>query len=562
MRTPWFSLTLLGLVATTSVHAQLVVGPTAQQVLDAALDALGGTGPISQLTGITFHAPRIYRSRSLMQSYQLMRADTSVMTSGSQNISYKFDVEDFQQRIDRHATPSNSWSWGSPDLKPVDFSLVVHGGADGFACYVNGNNMIHLPENATFGYTDAAFAHNLVTEARMLSPHLIYRMRNTTSVSVSNEEINGVYFRAVQDIQHGITVIMDSKSNMPYIVRTIESHPIYGNTTKDLYLSNYKEVEGIKFPHFIQTIYNSTTQRLSAVLEDFLIEEITLNPDFPAGYFDGIPENQSLGPKTSPAKSSIFANGLVTDYSSSMLGSGVAPQPLKVVRTENSVRGLSQVHWLVLNDRDDLGFKMVIIEFEKEVILCDSPPGWSDTIMKWVSDNLKKPITFVAPSHHHRDHSGGVPDFVKAGVKLIIPEIAVKYWSSVPGAEFVTFDETHPYMHNDDKIAAWFNWEDQPSHASDWTYVVVTERCASADSPVVAFEADSWEAGLDAELSSQSQMRQWLDQIVSDGLPRHTIVFPSHGKITPLEQLLEITAYPYPNFDVTNWRDGAAICGK
>lgn len=78
-------------------------------------------------------------------------------------------------------------------------------------------------------------------------------------------------------------------------------------------------------------------------------------------------------------------------------------------------------------------------------------------------------------------------------------------------------------MHNDDKIAAWFNWEDQPSHASDWTYVVVTERCASADSPVVAFEADSWEAGLDAELSSQSQMRQWLDQIVSDGLPRHTM---------------------------------------
>ncbi|PTD06895.1 hypothetical protein FCULG_00005498 [Fusarium culmorum] len=503
MRTPWFSLALLGLVATTFVHAQLVVGPTAQQVLDAALDALGGTGPISQLKGITFHAPRIYRSRSLMQSYQLMRADTSVMTSGSQNISYKLDVEDFQQRIDRHATPSNSWSWGSPDLKPVDFSLVVHDGANGFACYVNGNNMIHLPENVTFGYTD------------------------------------------VQDIEHGIAVIVDSKSNLPYIVRTIESHPIYGNATKDLYLSNYKEVQGIKFPHFIQTIYNSTTQRLSAALEDFLIEEITLNPDFPTGYFDGIPENQSLGPKTSPAKSSIFPNGLVTDYSSSMLGSGVAPQPLKVVRAENPVRGLSQVHWLVLNDRDDLGFKMVIIEFEKEV-----------------SDNLKKPITFVAPSHHHRDHSGGVPDFVKAGAKLIIPEIAVKYWSSVPGAEFVTFNETHPYMHNDDKIAAWFNWEDQPSHASDWTYVVVTERCASADSPVVAFEADSWEAGLDAELSSQSQMRQWLDQIVSDGLPRHTIVFPSHGKITPLEQLLEITAYPYPNFDVTNWRDGAAICGK
>jgi hypothetical protein len=163
-----------------------------------------------------------------------------------------------------------------------------------------------------------------------------------------------------------------------------------------LYLSNYKEVQGIKFPHLIQTIYNSTTQRLSAVLEDFVIEDITLNPNFTTNYFDGIPENESLGPKSAPAKSSIVPNGLVTDYSSSMLGSGVALQPMKIIRAENPVRGLSQVHWLVLNDRDELGFKMVVIEFEKEVILCDAPPGWSETIMNWVSENLKKPITYVA----------------------------------------------------------------------------------------------------------------------------------------------------------------------
>ncbi|KAH6993026.1 hypothetical protein EDB82DRAFT_566564 [Fusarium venenatum] len=461
----WFILVLLGLVQITVVYAQLVTGPTAQGLVDAALDALGGR--------ITFHAPSIYRSRSLMQSYQLTRADTSVMTSGSQNIPYRLDAEVLQQRIDRHATPSNSWAWGSPDLKPVDFSLVVQDGADGFACYTKGNNMIHVPYNVTFGYTD-------------------------------------------------------------------ESHPIYGTATKDLYLSEYKEVEGIEFPRL----------RL----------KVTLNPDFPAGYFDGIPEDQSLGPKTPPEKSSLISNGLVTDYSSSMLGSGIAQQPLKIVRAENPVRGLSQVHWLVLNDRDDLGFKMVIIEFDKEVILCDAPPDWSDTIKQWVSENLKKPITFVAPSHHHRDHSGGIRDFAQAGVKSIILEIAVDHWSSVCAASFITFNQSHPYTHTDGTITAWFNWEAQTAHASDWTYVFFTELCASADSPVIAFEADSWKAGLDAELSNQGQTRQWLDQIVSDGLPQHTIVFPSHGKITPLEQLLEITAYLYPNFDVTNWRNGAAIC--
>ncbi|KAG8352567.1 hypothetical protein FVEN_g9349 [Fusarium venenatum] len=386
------------------------------------------------------------------------------MTSGSQNIPYRLDAEVLQQRIDRHATPSNSWAWGSPDLKPVDFSLVVQDGADGFACYTKGNNMIHVPYNVTFGYTDAALTRNLIMEARMLSPHLVYRMRNSTSVSVSNLEINGVYFQAELELAAS-----------------------------------------------------------QCCCRDFRIEEVTLNPDFPAGYFDGIPEDQSLGPKTPPEKSSLISNGLVTDYSSSMLGSGIAQQPLKIVRAENPVRGLSQVHWLVLNDRDDLGFKMVIIEFDKEVILCDAPPDWSDTIKQWVSENLKKPITFVAPSHHHRDHSGGIRDFAQAGVKSIILEIAVDHWSSVCAASFITFNQSHPYTHTDGTITAWFNWEAQTAHASDWTYVFFTELCASADSPVIAFEADSWKAGLDAELSNQGQTRQWLDQIVSDGLPQHTM---------------------------------------
>ncbi|CAG7558222.1 unnamed protein product [Fusarium equiseti] len=527
--------------------------------MNTTLAALGGVGPLSQLKGVTFQARRIYRSRSLMQSYQPMRADTSVMSSGSQNVSYKLDDEHLQQRIDRHATPSNNWQWGSTQLKPLDFSLVVRDGDDGFACYVKGNNLIHLGNNVTSGYTDSTLAHNLVTEAKMLSPHLLYQMRNAT-VSITDIKINGVVFQGIHDVEQGITVILDRQTKLPYIIRRIESHPIYGIAYKDLYLSFYKEVQGIKFPHAIQTVYSAQNQHISAVLEDFVIDQVDINPDFPADLFDGIPENESLGLKSAPAQSSVVPNGLVTDYSSSMLGSGVPAGPREIKEAHNPVQSLSQVHWLVLNNNDALGFKMVVIEFEKEVILCDAPPQWSETITKWVTDNLKKPITYVAPSHHHRDHSGGVPDFVKAGATLIIPEIAINYWSSVPNAKFITFNQTNPYVHRDGNISAWFNWENQAAHAADWTYVVVTERCASAGSPVVAFEADAWEAGINIERSSMGQMRQWLDQIVVDGLPKHTVVFPSHGDIAPLRELIDNTAYPYPEYDVTHWRKGAAIC--
>lgn len=80
--------------------------------------------------------------------------------------------------------------------------------------------------------------------------------------------------------------------------------------------------------------------------------------------------------------------------------------------------------------------------------------------------------------------------------------------------------QTHPYVHRDNKIQAWFNWEQQAVHAADWSYVTITERCPTANSTMVAFEADAWEAGLDAEISNQGLMRQWLNQILADGLSR------------------------------------------
>jgi hypothetical protein len=44
-----------------------------------------------------------------MQSYDLMRADVSAATSGSQNISYEVDWPLIRQRIDRRVQPSREY---------------------------------------------------------------------------------------------------------------------------------------------------------------------------------------------------------------------------------------------------------------------------------------------------------------------------------------------------------------------------------------------------------------------------------------------------------------------
>ncbi|KAF5601782.1 hypothetical protein FPANT_1646 [Fusarium pseudoanthophilum] len=525
--------------------------------LERSIAAIGAEG-LSKLHKVTYECQRIYRSRSLMQSYNLNRADVSAATSGTQNISYEVDYPLLRQRIDRRIQPSHSWGWASPELQPMEFSLVVWTGEGNSACFVKGNNQVYLPRNVTAGCVDAALAANLATEALMMSPGLVERIRRSKGSEEREVNINGIKFPAVYSKLDKLLVVVNSETYLPYIVRSEEQHPIYGNASKDVYLSNYKEVEGVKFPHTIQTIYNSSSQRLNVVLEDFVIDKINATAKLGGNFFDLVLHGQKVNKSEKPPG---VPSGLVTDYSTSLLGSPVKNVSVEALKSARPV-DLLQVYWLIIDDSHDLGLKQLIIEFETEVIVCDAPPFWSEAVMEWIKKNIGKKVTYVAPSHHHRDHSGGIADYVRAGAKLIIPEMALDYWSSIPGAEFITFNQTHPYVHRDNKVQAWFNWADQAPHAADWTYVMVTERCPDKNSSIFVYEADTWEAGLSVDLGNQQQMRQWLDQLLEDGLPRSATVMPTHGWITPLEQLINITAYPYPDFGISRWRKGAAMCNE
>ncbi|KPM43977.1 hypothetical protein AK830_g2647 [Neonectria ditissima] len=529
-------------------------------VINSALHALGGESTLRDLHGVTYHSPNIYRSRSLMQSYEMTRADTAVAVSGNQNISFSFASDELQQRIDRQFVPSDYWVWGSPTLDPFDFSLVVQGGDDGFACYLRGNNQIWLPSDLPSGYTDAALAEYMVLHGNMLDPRLLLKLKSSKSTQISKTTIKEVEMLSVHDSDLGLTVIFDPSSSLPHIVRASESHAIYGASTFDLYLTNYKSIDGLKFPHQVQSVYNASSQNLDAVIEDYIIEQITLNPNFSSTFFDRIAEDESMLPKAAPKMIHGISHAHLTEFSSNMLWSGGSKKPTaKDLKVNQPVPGLPSVHWVILQD-ETLGVKQMIIEFETEVIVCDAVEQYSDGVIEWVAEHLKKPITHLWPTHHHGDHSGGAKRYVEAGAKLIVPEIAVKYWSSIPNATIVTFNATHPYVHSDEHIQAWFMWEQQATHAADWSYSFITTKCPSEDSPVAVLEADAWQAGLPAEQSDQALMRQWLDQVVGDGLTDKAIVLPTHGQVTPLLDLLNITGYAYPKLSTVDWRGGAAKC--
>ncbi|KAH8892699.1 hypothetical protein GQ53DRAFT_860750 [Thozetella sp. PMI_491] len=484
---------------------------SATALLNDALNALGGEVAINNLAGVTYHVPNTYRSRSLMQSYELTRADTAVAIAGHQNISFRFSSAIVANTL------LDYWIWDSPKLDPIDFSLVVRGGDDGFACYVRGNNQIWLPTDLASGYTD-------------------------------------VHAPALD-----VSVVLDRETYFPRIIRTLEDHPVYGMSTNDLYLSDYHAVDGIMFPHHVQTIYNSSSQKLDATIEDYIVEEIIVNPDFSSDFFDGLPANESMFPKSAPKRVQGISHARITEFSSNMLWGGITQSSVDDLRAEQPVPGLPTVHWLIL-DNDTLGVKQLVLEFQNQVIVGDAPPQWTSNVIQWVSENLKKPITHLWPSHHHRDHSGGAQEYVAAGAKLIVPDMAVKYWSSIPNATFETFNDTHPFVYADDDIQAWFMWQPEATHAADWSYAVIASKCPHPNSSIAVFEADAWQAGMPAEQSDQAIMRQWLDQLVQDGLTEDAIILPAHGQVSQLSALVNITGYIYPRLTLEDWRAGALVC--
>ncbi|RSL46596.1 hypothetical protein CEP53_010263 [Fusarium sp. AF-6] len=552
------SFTLVSLASSKTVNCP---NKSADVILDRALNAMGGEDVIARLDGVTYHSPNIYRSRSLMQSYNMDRADTAMAISGAQNVSFSFDSNELTQRIDRILKPSEYWSWGSPRLDEFNHSLVVRGGKNGFACYVRGKNQIWLPADLTSGYTDPALAEYLVLHGNMLSPKLLLQLKEHRGIKATKVDVNGVKMPAVYDPILDITVIFDTRTHLPHIVRTIEDHMIYGPSTSDLYLSDYKSVKGIKFPHLVQTVYNSTAEKLDATLEDFIIEEITVNPKFSRNFFQGLPDGKGFFPKAAPKKVEGITHARIGEFSLNGLWAGITKSTVDTIKSEKHVPGMPNVHWILL-DPDQLGVKQFIIEFEDHVIVGDAPPQHTKEVIKWIKKNVNKPITHLWPTHHHRDHSGGAADYVKLGAKLIVADVSAKYWSSIPGAELITFNDTHPYIHSDSKTQAWFIWEEQATHSIDWTYAFVTEKCPSKRSSVAVLEADIWHPGMPDGQNDRELMREWLNQVDKDGLPESAYVLPTHGQVRQISELIEHTGYVYAPKKISDWRDGGAMCQK
>lgn len=195
------------------------------------------------------------------------------------------------------------------------------------------------------------------------------------------------YARLVYDDVLDVTIIFDPSSNLPYIVRSYEDNNVFGPSTSDLQVYNYTLVDGIMFPQRVVWVYNG------AVLEDFLISDIVVNPDFPDDYFDGLPANTSVPSRATPQKNPDYGHAELGEFSSNMLWRGEYTGTLGNLSAINPIANLPHLWYLTFLDSPI--YQQWVIEFEDAVIVGDAPPHQNALVLEWVQNTLGKKVTHL-----------------------------------------------------------------------------------------------------------------------------------------------------------------------
>ncbi|KAF8541490.1 hypothetical protein BDD12DRAFT_498856 [Trichophaea hybrida] len=500
-----------------------------------ALSALGGEAALQNLTGVIYHVPSHYRSTSLMQSYSPYQADKFIATSGRQEVSFAFDAHrSVKMRIDRWHTIADEWIWSSPTLQPMEYTLVV---TPSKACYTKGNNIVFFPREVVGGCVHPTLGKHMYSLAQLMSPSLILQISHSPAATVSENSIH--------DPTQNITFHLSPRTWLPHtIVSPTAVYRVY----------NYSATQGVMFPrHFLRL-----DPETEDVLEDFLVEDITVNPSYPGDFFssgEGEGEGAAVGEEHSLTQTqlAVFSQNMlsITPYAGRLENMTVT-QPL----------GVKGVYYLAFNDAP--GYKQVVVEFEGDdgmVMVADAPPGQSLLVIEWVKRELGKNLTHCWITHHHGDHALGATDFVEAGAKLIIPEVARSFWKrTLPEAELVMISDEKPFRHLDGSVQLTIHWSPNAVHAQDWTYAHITSSFthnnsslhghsnssspSRGDKEETVFLADVWFPGQGSDEGVDiAAARQWLLQARRDGVGAEALVLPAHGNPTPLRTLVELTGF-------------------
>jgi glyoxylase-like metal-dependent hydrolase (beta-lactamase superfamily II) len=258
----------------------------------------------------------------------------------------------------------------------------------------------------------------LATQRELLraSPALLLDMqRNPSAVTpVPDQQAGGASFPCVKYQAGDVSflVLFDRASGLPARIRTLDTDNIWGDSTYDLVLDDWRDVSGVKIAHAHRYLLNG--RDIIRVRYD----GVQVNPPIVGDALllpaDVRPASVKPAPGAVPYQWVIRRQHIGTYLDSDTLGydAGAMPDGPKLVQI---APGVEQTQGTTHNS--------LVVEMADHLIVFDAPVG--ETQARWTLDQARarhpgKPVRYLVLSHHHMDHTGGAKLFVAGGATVVV----------------------------------------------------------------------------------------------------------------------------------------------
>ncbi len=189
----------------------------------------------------------------------------------------------------------------------------------------------------------------------------------------------------VDDIGQQIALHFNARTGLLTRAEVIEAHPQYGDHTVATTFADYRSAGSLRLPYHVQSL----TAGLPFTEADFL--EVDLGLDVPKDRLVR-PVDANLGPP-------VTGNHPTPDLDATEVGDGI---------------------YAIFNASG--GYNVMFVDLGESVFVIE--PVISPEVTRAVIGEIRqtlpgKPIDYVAMTHHHFDHSGGLPGFMAERATIV-----------------------------------------------------------------------------------------------------------------------------------------------
>ena len=220
----------------------------------------------------------------------------------------------------------------------------------------------------------------------------------------------------------GLIVAFDPQTGLPERVRTLDYDNIWGDVTYDYVYSNWRDVDGIKVPMSRKYELNGR------MVQETTLTQVRFNQPIDGSRLQ-IPAGV-LASAAKPATGNVpYQWVLRRQFIGTYMDSDNVSYDAKGspgLRLQELAPGVFHVTGGTHNS--------LLVEMSDHLVVVDAPVG--DAQSMWPMNSTKarfpgKPIRWVALTHHHMDHAGGVRGLLGDGATLVVGPGAWEHFNRV-----------------------------------------------------------------------------------------------------------------------------------